>query len=252
MRSPRKLTCAVLGLGLLTVSVWADAPSKSAPSKPTSTPAKPAPVATASKPVPAPAAKPSVPVAVKPTPPAANPAAHAPAPAPVAPPDYGGRDSAPLAVGDNAPNPLAQAGRALEALLLVLAGIVGVVYALKRYGLVTPGGDGKPARIAFPTGLGRFAPAPSAGASPITVVSSQALPGGAMLHVVSVKGRTLLLAATAHAVTSVAEWPDEPEPADERGAFEDYLARADAASPLGAANARLRSLLSRPPPGDLP
>ena len=32
-----------------------------------------------------------------------------------------------------------------------------------------------------------------------------------MLHVVTVQGRTLLLAATAHAVTSVAEWPEEPE-----------------------------------------
>ena len=176
--------------------------------------------------------------------------------APAAIPDYGGRDSAPLAVADNAPNPAAQAGRALEALVLVLAGIVGLVYVLKRYGLVSGGADGKPARITLAGGLGRMALPSSAAASPVTVVSSQSLPGGAMLHVVTVSGRTLLLAATAQSVTSVAEWPAEaeatPRNADEASAFEDYLARADAASPLGAANARLRSLLSRPQPGDAP
>ena len=42
----------------------------------------------------------------------------------------------------------------------------------------------------------------------MTVESSQTLPGGAMLHVVSVPGRTLLLAATPQTVTAVAEWPD--------------------------------------------
>ena len=59
---------------------------------------------------------------------AAPPNAPAPAPTVTAPgaiPDYGGRDSAPLATGDAAPNPAAQAGRALEALVLVLAGVGG-------------------------------------------------------------------------------------------------------------------------------
>ncbi len=171
--------------------------------------------------------------------------------APAVIPDYGGRDSAPLTVGDNAPNPAAQAGRALEALVLVLAGIVGVVYVMKRYGLVSGGGDGKPARITLTNGFGRMS---SPTSSAITVVSSQALPGGAMLHVVTVSGRNFLLAATPQSVVSVAEWPAEatPKDADEVAAFEDYLARADAASPIGAANARLRSLLSRPQPEDAP
>ena len=59
-------------------------------------------------------------------------------------PDYGGRD-APLmpsdAAGTALPNPLAQAGRALEALVIVLVGVVGVLYLLKRAG-VTGGRSG--------------------------------------------------------------------------------------------------------------
>jgi len=178
--------------------------------------------------------------------PPAAPALAPSAPAPAAIPNYGGRDSAPLAAGDAAPNPAAQAGRALEALVLVLAGAAGVVYALKRFGLVQGGADGKPARIML-SGLGRppSAPAGSA-ASDVTVESSRTLPGGAMLHVVRVPGRTLLLAATPHAVTAVAAWPDAPEVMED-AAFEDYLARADAPDTIvAAANARLRSLLSRP------
>lgn len=188
---------------------------------------------------------------------AAPPAASAPAPASSTVPDYGGRDSAPLAAGDAAPNPAAQAGRALEALVIVLAGVIGVVYALKRFGLVQGGVDGKPARIIL-SGRGRPLPrsfaSDAALSSPVTVESSQALPGGAMLHVVNVPGRTLLLAATSQTVTSVADWPDEAETSDEVAAFEDYLARADAPeSGIAAANARLRSLLSRPPsPKDTP
>ena len=180
---------------------------------------------------------------------AAPPAAPIAAPSsPAAIPNYGGRDSAPLAAGDGAaPNPAAQAGRALEALVLVLAGAAGVVYALKRFGLVQPGADGKPARIVL-SGLGR-APAASTGAATadVSVESSRALPGGAMLHVVRVPGRTLLLAATPQSVTAVAEWPDAPGATEDGGAFEDFLARAaDPATTVAAANARLRSLLSRP------
>ena len=166
---------------------------------------------------------------------------------PAAIPDYGGRDSAPLTVSDAAPNPLSQAGRALEALLIVLAGVVGVVYGLKRFGLVTPGTDGKPARIALPAGQNRSRSAASP-QSPVTVISSQTLPGGTLLHVVEVAGRTLLLAATGQTVTAVAEWPAEPETSEKTAVFEDYLARAETHpdSAIAAANARLRSLLARP------
>jgi len=141
----------------------------------------------------------------------------------------------------------------VEALVLVLVGVFGVVYALKRFGLVQGGADGKPARITL-SGLGRsFSANAGALSSTISVESSQTLPGGAMLHVVVVPGRTLLLASTSHTVTAVAEWPDGPETAEDTAAFEDYLARADAPETgIAAANARLRSLLSRPqmPPKD--
>jgi hypothetical protein len=193
----------------------------------------------------------------------AKPVAAAPSPAL---PDYGGRDAAPLGgTGDGVPNPAAQAGHALEALVVVLAGAAGVVYALKRFGLVQPGVDGRPARIALPL-TGR-APGPAAGAAstPIAVESSQALPGGAMLHVVSTGGRTFLLAATPHTVTRVAEWPVEGGSGQEAvgdANFADYLDRADAAplmnpqadasSRVVAANARLRSLLDRTQGEDRP
>lgn len=196
----------------------------------------------------------------------AAPTPAAPKPAAPATPDYGGRDSAPLGgTGDGAPNPAAQAGHALEALVVVLAGTAGVVYALKRFGLVQPGANGRPARIALPL-TGR-APGPAAGAAstPIAVDSSQALPGGAMLHVVSAGGRTFLLAATPHTVTRVAEWPVEGGSGQEAvgdANFADYLDRADAAplmnpqadasSRVVAANARLRSLLDRTQGDDRP
>jgi len=140
-------------------------------------------------------------------------------------------------------------------LVLVLAGVVGVVYALKRFGLVQNGADGRPARIML-SGLGRSRSATAQpAASVVTVESSQTLPGGAMLHVVVVPGRTLLLAATSQAVTAVAEWPDGPEGEEDSAAFEAYLAHADAPETgIAASNARLRSLLSRPqpPPKDNP
>jgi flagellar biogenesis protein FliO len=180
---------------------------------------------------------------------AAPPASVAPAaapaslPAPVTIPDYGGRDSAPLSAPSDAPNPAAQAGRAVEALVIVLVGVVGVVYALRRFGWVKPGINGQPAKITL---TGRVAA--NAGTSPVAVLSSQSLPGGAMLHVVQVDDRCLLLAATAQSVTNVAEWPASLTTSDDAAGFEEYLARADNApnSGIAAANARLRSLLSRP------
>lgn len=166
--------------------------------------------------------------------------------APLTIPDYGGRDSSLPSVGETAPNPAAQAGRAFEALVVVLAGVVGVVYVLKRFNLVAPGRNGKPARMVGP----RFGRSPvSENSAGVTVVSSQTLPGGTMLHVVRVEDRNLLLASTAQSVTSVAEWaaaaPETPGMADE---FEGYLTRADPTSGIAAANARLRSLLSPQPP----
>lgn len=178
-------------------------------------------------------------------------------------PDYGGRDSGPLAPSEAAPvapNPAAQAGRAVEALVLVLVGIGGVVYALKRFGLVQPGADGKPARISLSglslLGLVRAAPnTDRAKASFVSVESSVPLPGGAMLHVVRAGGRTLLLAATVQSVTAVGEWPAEELPAEELPAeevpagtaFADYLSESETLTEVAAANARLRALLSRPP-----
>lgn len=180
-----------------------------------------------------------------------------PAPAPSAAaaiPDYGGRESAPLGTGTDAPNPAAQAGRAVEALVLVLLGVGGVIYGMKRFGLVQPGTNGKPARINF-AGLSAAASRPAAGAaSPVTVEASQTLPGGTVLHLVTVRGRTLLLGATPQSVQTLTEWRDDPlEEEDETQAFEAYLARANAAagdttdsgSALSAANTRLRSLLDR-------
>ena len=181
----------------------------------------------------------------------------APATAPVtAPlPDYGGRESTPVVVDEAAPSPLAQMGRATEALVIVLAGIVGVVYALKRFGLVKPGENGKPAKLAlenfgaFRRNRGDEAPG---GDSPVTVLSSQTLPGGAMLHVVSIAGKNLLLGVTPQSVSTLTEWPAAAGmSADEAASFEEYLTRADSSptvgSSLAAANARLRSLMGRPP-----
>lgn len=182
--------------------------------------------------------------------------------APAAVPDYGGRDSGPLAVtgdaapsADAAPSPVAQAGRALEALVVVLAGVVGVALLLKRFDLVKPGLNGKAARIAAPM-LGRL---PKSGAEAgVAILSSQVLPGGAMLHVVRVAGKNVLLAATAQSVTPVAEWgASEAEKTSAGGSFDDYLTRAapaseirsgtetssEGSSGIAAAHARLRSLL---------
>jgi len=204
-------------------------------------------------------------LATAPAPAAPPPAAPKPSPGASAPamPDYGGRDSAPLGgAGEGTPNPAAQAGHALEALVVVLAGVAAVVYALKRFGLVQPGVNGRPARIGLPL-AGRLSAAVSGPSSvPLTVESSQALPGGAMLHVVSIGERTFLLAATPHNVTAVAEWPAESGAGVDDTTFADYLDRADsgpqtssqadAPSRVAAANARLRSLLERTQGDDRP
>ena len=144
-------------------------------------------------------------------------------------PNYGGRDSAPLAAaGDAAPNPAAQAGRALEALVR-RPGRRGRrrVSALKRFGLVKGGAEWQAWRgLPFPV-FGR-PPSPAEAADVPLMVSSQTLPGGAMLHVVRVPAPEICCwPPTAHTVTNVAEWSGRPETApsaDNDEAFEDYLA----------------------------
>ena len=185
----------------------------------------------------------------------ASPHSTPPAAAPL--PDYGGRESTPVVVDEAAPSPLAQMGRATEALVIVLAGIVGAVYALKRFGLVKPGENGKPAKLALEN-FGAFRRSRGDGAvgdeSPVTVLSSQTLPGGAMLHVVSVAGKNLLLGVTPQSVSTLTEWPAAEGVSADGASFEEYLTRADSpptvGSTLAAANARLRSLMGRPPTED--
>ena len=131
--------------------------------------------------------------------------------------------------------------------MVVLAGVAGVVYLLKRFDLVKPGAGGKPARIA----VSNFGRPPSSESADVAVVSSQTLPGGAMLHVVRVGDRNLLLAATAQSVTSITEWSiaeTDAAAGSSNEEFEDYLTRANPASGIAAANARLRSLLSSSQP----
>ncbi len=185
-------------------------------------------------------------------------------------PDYGGRDSGPLvpmssapvaassdtAVGAAALNPLAQAGRALEALVVVLALVVGGLALLKRSGLLSA--EGGQAAASFVPGAvaGRLfrlrgpqpSPAPSAAVKPdmMTLLGSQTLPHapGAGLHVVSVAGRTLLLGATAQSVTLLAELDADWEPDIDAApsAFADHLRQAD---PVAATADRLQALLAR-------
>lgn len=140
-------------------------------------------------------------------------------------PDYGGRDApgglAPAAetAGAGPINPLAQAGRALEALVIVLLVVVAVVYGLKRLGVVGPA-TGSRLRLGLP--------APRAGADGLRVLSSHALTGtpGAAVHLLSVADRTLLVGATAQAVTLLADWEaEQSEPSPD--AFDSYLARQE-------------------------
>lgn len=202
-----------------------------------------------------------------------------PAPAkPVAPlPDYGGRESALGNALDNAGaapalNPLAQAGRALEALVIVLALVVGGLYGLKRLGFIKADGRAAPGGATRWTSLltPRTPAAPEA-SELIALLGSQTLPNaaGAGLHVVAVAGRTLLLGATAQSVTLIAELdPEEEAVADtetgaDKAAFAAYLRKAGVTPPpaeagreaeetLAAATDRLQSLLARSRKESLP
>lgn len=161
----------------------------------------------------------------------AAPGAPSPATPPAARtvPDYGGRDApgglAPASATEAAGplNPLAQAGRALEALVIVLALVVVVVYGLKRLGIVGPVSGG---RLHF----GLPPPAVRSSTDGLRVLSSHALPGtpGAAVHLLSVADRTLLVGATAQSVTLLTEWDaEQAEPSTD--AFDSYLARQEIA-----------------------
>jgi hypothetical protein len=190
--------------------------------------------------------------------------ARAAAPTAVAIPDYGGRDAPGLlsGAGADAPNPLAQAGRSLLALIVVLGGVVGTATLLKRAGY-----SGGPVAPALLTGLRKSLP-PSAktgnaGAAPgpgeqngqMVLVQSQALPGGGAVHLLTVNDRTMLLiGATAQHVTRIAEWEWEPEEEPVaavqntlgRSRFSEHLARADSAPLVSppAVSRRISDLLA--------
>lgn len=185
----------------------------------------------------------------------------------------------------NSPSPLSQAWRAFEALVLVLALIVGGLYGLKRAGIIQADGVGgvmpsTPRAASF--SLARvisqvFAPklgTPPSLLSPASSQSawlerleSQPLPGtaGASLHLVSLGGRTLLVGATAASISLITELGSAPqapfapglqavpEPAPPRG-FDAFLAQADAAPArvpnetellLNATTMRLQALVAR-------
>lgn len=183
-------------------------------------------------------------------------------------PDYGGRDSALGSAIDNssavpAMNPLAQVGKALEALVIVLALVVGGLYGLKRLGVIKA--DGAIVPRAGWASLLSAKPAPQAPASDlIALLGSQTLPNasGAGLHVVSVAGRTLLLGATAQSVTLLVELDVgeeslvNTETEADSEAFAAYLKQAGVTPPptgagrqaeqaLVGATDRLQSLLAR-------
>ena len=188
-------------------------------------------------------------------------------PAPPALPDYGGRDGVVSTVdnsGAQTMNPLAQAGRAFEALVIVLALVVGGLYLLKRSGLIK--GDGTTPW----TRAGRSAPprasVPAAASTTdlITVLGTQTLPNGsgADIHLIAVGSRTFLLGATPQQVTLLTELDllsdtDAAETPQSQAAFDAYLSKAGIApepkttsrrvaeDALSATADRLQSLLAR-------
>jgi hypothetical protein len=165
---------------------------------------------------------------------------------PAAVPDYGGRDAPGLLAGAGtaAPDPAAQAGRALLSLVLVLGGVFGVVTLLKRGGY-TGGGPVGTALIAglqhfsMPSSQKTIGNTPVGTSGPLSLLQSQSLPGGGAVHLLSVQDRTLILVgATAQGVSLIAEWEPEDqtdladtetmETASNTDAnFQDFLARAD-------------------------
>jgi len=221
----------------------------------------------------APASAPRVAVVSRPT--AAAPAAVR------ALPDYGGRDgitgTASAAQSSPVLNPLAQAWRAFEALVIVLALVVGGLYLLKRSGMLKPDGSASgpmPLLAAMPGFLKALKPAKTSVSAPsqtetspapwITMLGSQALPTvpGASLHLISVGGKTLLLGATAQSVALISEVDaarrEEFVPSMDTGqmpsSFDGYLVQADQ-SPLrqsnetellmGATTMRLQAMIAR-------
>ena len=211
----------------------------------------------------------SVPTKPPSAPAAAKPAAPPPPAAKTPVPDYGGRESPVMptdAAGTAMPNPLGQAGRALEALVIVLVGVVGVLYLLKRASLggATQAAPAWLKPLLGPKTAGTSAVSPAVSPITLAVVQSQTLPGagGATLHLLSVGDKTLLLVgATPHTVNLLAEWdsealtPNAQEARTEQAAFADYLTRAGvihapgpahaAEGRIGASADRLQDLLAR-------
>lgn len=226
---------------------------------------------------------------------AAPPPSHSPATAKHAAkqrviPDYGGRDSTIESTIDQsgaatAVDPMAQAGRAFEALVVVLALVVGGLFLLKKSGVIKSGADtsGTAAQApwSFLKSLARPANAPPPSSEPTTellsVIGSQTLPqsGGARLHLVSVGDRLLLIGATSQSVTvltevaQIGEFSDNPKSAafaetqQDEAAFADYLERIGLQPPpaavgktvgatLSAATGRLQSLLRPHVEGESP
>lgn len=214
---------------------------------------------------PAPAAHPAA--STLPPPPAVPPALHAL-------PDYGGRDGIAgttyVASATPALNPLAQAWRAFEALAIVLALVVGGLYALKRLGVIRPDGSAAPPAsllAVLPGFLKSAKPAAQAPASEalsawMTMLGSQTLPNaqGASLHLVSLGGKTLLIGATSQSVSLISEVdaPAASVPTLDTGqmpsAFDGFLMQADHAPQrqsnetellMNATTMRLQAMIAR-------
>ncbi|MDQ2686546.1 MAG: flagellar biosynthetic protein FliO, partial [Armatimonadota bacterium] len=183
-------------------------------------------------------------------------------------PDYGGRDSALGSAIDNSNavpsmSPLAQVGKALEALVIVLALVVGGLYGLKRLGVIKADGTTVP-RTGWAALLSAKSTPPAPASDLIALLGSQTLPNtpGAGLHVVSIAGRTLLLGATPQSVTLLTELDAgeealaDTETEVDGAAFAAYLQKAGVTPPpaeagraaeqtLARATDRLQSLLAR-------
>lgn len=205
-------------------------------------------------------------------------------------PDYGGRDSNIEATLDQsgaatAVDPLAQAGRAIEALVVVLCLVVGGLFLLKKSGVIKAESGHAAAPGNSLLSFLKRGPRPDSVISShgeptaelLSVIGSQDLPqsGGARLHLVSVGDRLLLIGATPQSVTlltevaQIAEFSDNPRSAsltetrEEETAFADYLERIGIPSApsnvvksvsanLSATTGRLHSLLRPRVEGESP
>jgi hypothetical protein len=163
----------------------------------------------------------------------------------------------PKDTGSASIDPVGQAERAVESLVIVLVLVVGVVFAIKRSGLLKnapPAQTGQFRTAVVNAAANRFArpgkplrapmTAKPHASSPATkdsirVLRSEALDENTRLHLVCVNGKTLLLGASAQAVGVLAQWDDVPqEPAAATGvadrlqALLDHSRRSDIRQPV--------------------